>query len=204
MKKVILMIVCLVCSIDSFTQNAQIKLYLQQIAANKAYIELLQKGYQIVKQGWKTIGDIKHAHFTLDGDFFKSLEAINPKVGGCAKTAGSIVLYQAINNDASMLINYVNGVYLFSDAEKKYVRNVVAHIQTDATGELQILEGLVTDSEFKMSDDDRIRRIDEIYSKLQEMFSFISHFFANVKVLALQKSRERNEVLEFRKNIEKK
>lgn len=69
------------------SQNSQIKLYLQQIAANKVYIEYLQKGYKIVRGGLTTVGNIKNGHFKLDKDFFAALESINPKVRNYAKVA---------------------------------------------------------------------------------------------------------------------
>src|SRR5436190_21373731 len=64
-----------------FNQNATQKKYLlQQIAALQVYTQYLQKGYSIAKTGLTTIGNFKNGHFSLDKDFFASLENINPKI----------------------------------------------------------------------------------------------------------------------------
>lgn len=91
MKRVMMMSLLISVSVFSQAQN-QIRLYIQQIAANKVYIEYLQQGYKIVKNGLNTIGNIKDGHFSLDKDFFNGLQHINPKVRHYAKVADIIAL----------------------------------------------------------------------------------------------------------------
>jgi len=202
MKKLMLLIICFGQMGISNGQNAQIKLYLQQIAANKVYIEFLQKGYQIAKQGLKTIGDLKQAHFTLDGHFFKSLELINPKISRYAKTVGAVILYKAIQQKALDLQSQVNGFDLFNNNEKRYVGKVVANVQTESTIDFQMLEELLTAGQLKMNDAERISRIDGIYSHLTEMYSFFNSFSADVQLLSLQKRKENKDLTNFGKIID--
>jgi hypothetical protein len=71
MKNLLLVIAIVICHV-SFCQNAQewtrqkktqIKYLLQQIAANKVYIEYIEKGYNIARKGLQTIHDIKKGDF---------------------------------------------------------------------------------------------------------------------------------------------
>ncbi|MBV4359075.1 hypothetical protein [Pinibacter aurantiacus] len=201
MKKLIVIILMAILAIQAkaTAQNQQIKVYLQQIAANKAYIELLQKGYQIVKKGWKTIGDIKQVHFTMDGDFFKSLEAINPKVKNYAKVAASIVLLNSTKKQIQNLSNAVNTNNLFSASEKDYVSNVGTNVQSECVTQFDILQTIITDSQLKMSDDERIKRIEAVYDAAADVYSFVNAFVSDVQILVLQKTKEQKEVNNYRK-----
>ncbi|MBV4357316.1 hypothetical protein [Pinibacter aurantiacus] len=204
MKKVWMFFLIVLFSIKSNAQNQQIKVYLQQIAANKAYIELLQKGYQIVKQGWKTIGDIKQAHFTLDGDFFKSLESINPKIKNYAKTVGGFVLLNAAREEMDNLRVNVASNSLFSENEKAYVDQAASNVKGNCTLQSSFLQSLITASELKMSDDERIKRIDEVFMEAQDLYSFSRSFKTDVQLLVLQKQKEQKDVDHFKQVIDVK
>jgi hypothetical protein len=199
MKKGIVIILMAVFAMHARGQNQQIKVYLQQIAANKAYIELLQKGYQVVKKGWKTIGDIKQAHFTLDGDFFKSLEAINPKVKNYAKVAASIVLLNSAKKQIQNLSSDIDANSLFSADEKDYVSKVGANVQSECAIQFAMLQTMITDSQLKMSDDERIKRIEIVYEAAVDVYSFVNSFASDVKRLVLQKTKEQKEISNYRK-----
>ncbi|MDI3321363.1 hypothetical protein [Pinibacter soli] len=199
MKKVTAIILILIFATTTNAQNQQIKVYLQQIAANKAYIELLQKGYQIVKKGWKTIGDIKQAHFTLDSDFFKSLEAINPRVKNYAKVAASLVLLNSAKKLMQNLSNATNTNELFSPDEKDYVSKVASNVQSECAIKFDVLQTMITASELKMTDDERIKRIEAVYEVATDVYSFVNAFISDVQILALQKTNEQREVNDYRK-----
>lgn len=198
MKKILLFVLVAGLVVNGNAQNQQIKVYLQQIAANKAYIELLQKGYQIVKQGWKTIGDIKQAHFTLDDDFFKGLEAINPHIKNCAKTILGFVLLDAAKKEMDNLLSNVNANSLFSENEKVYIDHVATNVKDNCARQSSFLQSLITASELKMSDDERIKRIDATFNEVQDLYQFVRSFKTDVQLLALQKAKEQKEVKGFR------
>ncbi|MDH7459865.1 hypothetical protein QEG73_01205 [Chitinophagaceae bacterium 26-R-25] len=204
MKNVWMFFLIVPFSIKSNAQNQQIKVYLQQIAANKAYIELLQKGYQIVKQGWKTIGDIKQAHFTLDGDFFKSLESINPKIKNYAKTVTGFVLLNTAKKEMDNLQVNVAFNSLFSENEKAYVDHAASNVKDNCTLQFYFLQSLITASELKMSDDERIERIDEVFKEAQDLYSFTRSFKTDVQLLALQKQKAKIDVDHFKQVIDVK
>jgi len=204
MKKLWMFFLIVLFSIKSNAQNQQIKVYLQQIAANKAYIELLQKGYQVVKQGWRTIGDIKQAHFTLDGDFFKSLESINPKIKSYAKTVAAFVLLNAAKKEMDHLQVNVASNTLFSDNEKAYVNHAAFNVKDNCTLQSSFLQSLTTATELKMSDDERIKRIDDVFKEAQDLYSFTKSFKTDVQLLALQKQKEQKDVDHFKQVIDVK
>ena len=101
MKAAILIFAIIMFSREGFTQTieewtqqkqTQIKYLLNQVAANKVYIEYLQKGYSIASKGLTTIGQIKNGEYTLHKDFFNALLSINPAIKNWSKVAGIVAI----------------------------------------------------------------------------------------------------------------
>ena len=199
MKGRLVMVMALVFSVRTSAQNQQIKVYLQQIAANKAYIELLEKGYQIAKKGLKTIGDIKQGHFRLDGDFFKSLESVNPKVKGYAKVTATLVLLVNAKKQLQYIERSVSADELFSEAERQYVDKVKTNVENACSVQYEKLQDVIIFTSLKMSDDERIGMIDRVFAEAQDIYSFVRVFVADVGTLALQKRKEQRDAEDYRK-----
>lgn len=186
--------VCLILCVTflSMKGNAQnnIKLYIQQIAANKVYIEYLQKGYKIVKGGLNTIANIKNGHFTLDKDFFAGLQNINPKIRNYAKVSGAIALNIQIEQRYRKAITEAMNSDRFNSGELDYMGNVFTSLINDCTVLADELTLLITANKLKMSDDERIKRIDVVYSAMQDNYVFVNAFARDINIMVVQKSKE--------------
>lgn len=191
--KCVMIIVMLALSMCSYAQNNQIKLYVQQIAANKVYLEYLQKGYSIVKNGLNTIGNIKDGHFSLDKDFFSQLENINPKVRHYAKVADIIALNVQVIKRYKKALTEAKATDRFNDRELDYMTRVFNSLIDNCaslTGELTVL---LTQSEWKMNDDERIKRIDGLHAAMRDNYAFVNHFACELQIMAMQKGKELND-----------
>jgi hypothetical protein len=91
MRKIAIIILMAVLCASAYSQTlaewtqqkkTQIEYLLDQIAANKVFIDYAQKGYAIAKLGLNTIEDIKSGDFNLHRDLFHSLEIVNPSIKG--------------------------------------------------------------------------------------------------------------------------
>ncbi len=176
----------------------QIKVYLEQIAANKVYIEYLQKGYKIAKEGLTFIGNVKNAHFSLDKDFFAALESINPKIRNYAKVAGIITCNTKIVQEFKSAMQLIKGTGLFSANELLYLETIFANTTNDCADVVDALTALITASKLKMSDDERIKRIDALYDEMQDRYVFSNSFCAGLKVQVIQRSKEMNDAQTLR------
>lgn len=191
--KTVLMVFMLMAWGRGYAQNNQIKLYIQQIAANKVYLEYLQKGYSIVKNGLNTIGNIKNGHFSLDKDFFSQLENINPKVRHYAKVTDIIALNIQIIQRYKKALEEAKGADLFNDRELDYIArvfNVLINNCVSLTDELTVL---LTPHEWKMSDDERVKRIDGLHAAMRDNYAFVNHFAGELQIIAVQKEKELND-----------
>jgi len=183
----------MITAIEGNAQNNQIKLYLQQIAANQVYIEYLQKGYSIAKKGLTFIGDIKNGHFSLDKDFFGSLTNINPKVKNYAKVADIIAYNIRIVQQFKTALRQARQTELFTSEEQSYLESVFSNVTDGCTGIIDVLTILIKTSGVKMSDDERIRRIDALYEEMQDRYVFCNSFCSSLQVQAIQREKEAND-----------
>lgn len=191
--KTVLMVFMLMALGKGYAQNNQIKLYIQQIAANKVYIEYLQKGYSIVKTGLNTIGNIKNGHFSLDKDFFSQLDNINPKVRHYAKVADIIALNIQIIKRYKKALAEAKGTDLFNDWELDYMTRVFNALIDNCASLIDELTVLLTPHEWKMSDDERIKRIDGLHAAMRDNYAFVNHFAGELQIMAMQKGKELND-----------
>ncbi len=180
----------LLMSVSGYSQGSQIKLYIQQIAANKVYIEYLQKGYSIAKKGLTTIGNIKNGHWSLDKDFFAGLENVNPKVRNYTKVADIVALNIQIVKRYKKALNQARASDRFTGSELDYFGKVFAGLMDDCTVVVDELIVLLKASELKMSDDERIRRIDKLYTNMQDNYVFVQDFSGKMEVMILQRDKE--------------
>lgn len=199
MKSLIILFSILLLNVSAFSQGNQIKVYLQQIAANKVYIEYLQKGYKIARQGLTFIGNVKDGHFTLDKDFFLSLETINPKIRNYARIAEIISSSLEITRDFTEVLKDMRESKVFAGSEVAYVGDVKIRLLTGCESLLSDLVPLITSGQMELSDDERIKRIDAIHADMQDCYLFTKNFCSSTKVQVLQREQELRDVKVMRK-----
>jgi len=175
-------------------KKTRIKYLLQQIAANEVYIDYLQKGYKIAESGLKTINDIKHGDFSLHQEFFNSLKTVNPKIKGMAEVAGIIALQVQIIKQAKSVVQSVKMSDKFTSTEVSYLQKVFNHLLDECTKDINVLIDIVTSANLTMTDDERMKRIDAIYSDMQNKFSFSKSFSSEAILLARQRTQEEIDV----------
>ncbi len=189
-----LLLVCFIVSISmARSQGRQVKMYLEQIAANKVYIEYLQKGYTIVKQGLNVIGSIKNGHFSLDQLFFNGLVSINPRVRQYPRVADIIVLAVRITSTGNKSMQQLRRDGLFTGDLLQYAGQVTTALNADCVALLADLAELLTTGELQLSDDERIKRIDQVYQEMSDRYVFVSNWSAETSMLGLQKKKDQQE-----------
>jgi hypothetical protein len=174
-----------------FRQKKTQKKYLvQQIAALKVYLDYLKKGYKIVDKGLTIVGDIKEGKFDLDIEYLESLANVNSAVSGSAKVAGIIAYQKRIMIEFRRLKDLTNESEYFTTEEKKYVDGVYANMLRESEMLLDELDRVLSNSDFEMRDDERVRRVDGLYSDMKDKYEFTKSFSNSTQVLIAQRSKE--------------
>jgi hypothetical protein len=187
---------CSAQTLEEWTQQQQtkIKRLLEQIIANKVYIDYAKKGYKIVSSGLHTIRDIKNADFKLHLGFIDSLKVVNPNVKDWIKVSAIIVLQQRIMKTGKQALDAARQSGQFSSEEIRYCKNVVDNLLTECLKVIDELLLVITSGVTAMSDGERIKRIEKIYLDMQDKSSFAVAFSNDISVLAIQRLAERTEL----------
>jgi hypothetical protein len=176
-------------------KKTQKKYLLQQIAALKVYLDYLKKGYKIVDKGLTVVGDIKQGKFDLDIEYLESLKNVNSAVSGSAKAATIVAYQRMIMVEFKKLKDFSSGSDLFTNEEKRYVESVYSNMLRESEMSLDELGRVLSNSDFEMKDDERVKRVDALYVDMKDKYGFTKSFSNSTKVLMTQRSKDQNEVL---------
>src|SRR6185436_2817513 len=175
-------------------KKTQIEYLLDQIAANKVSIDNLEKGYEIAKTGLNTIQNIKKGDFNLHRDFFGSLEIVNPKIKTYTRVADIIAYQVRIVKNISTTIKNLKESGQFNTDELDYSKAVFENLLDECVKNVDELYLVITSDELQMTDDERIKRIDQLYTDMQDKYSFCQSFSKECSVIALQRLGEQLEI----------
>lgn len=175
-------------------KKTQKKYLIQQIAALKAYLEYLKEGYDIAKKGLTIVGDIKEGKFDLDLEYIESLKNVNPVIGGSAKVS-SIIAYQRLQMLEFRKLRERTGASDFmTQDEKNYVADVYSSMLRESEFTLDELDRVISNSDFQMEDDERLKRLDLLYSDMKDKYMFTRSFSNSTELLIEQRAREQTAI----------
>lgn len=203
MKAAILIFAIIMFSREGFTQTieewtqqkqTQIKYLLNQVAANKVYIEYLQKGYSIASKGLTTIGQIKNGEYTLHKDFFNALLSINPAIKNWSKVAGIVAIQVQIIKQVNKGFNRIKELDQLTPDELDYCSTIIQNLFNDCEEIIRELLIIISDGNLEMKDDERIRRIDQLYLSMQSNFTFCTKLNNQMHMLSVQRIHERSAI----------
>ena len=197
MKKVIvifLMILGGATKLSAQSEEAQqLLLNVEKLAQLKQILSDLKKGYTIVSSGYNTIKNISQGNFSLHKDFLDRLMEVSPTVKKYRKV-GEIINFQiSIVKEYKAAYRRFSNDGNFNVREIGYLSNVYANLFNQSVKNLDALTTIITANKLRMSDEERLKAIDNIYEDMQDKLVFLRHFNNNTTILAIQRARERND-----------
>lgn len=185
-----------------FKQKKTQKEYLiQQIAALRVYLEYLKEGYDIAKKGLTIVGDIKEGKFDLDLEYIESLGNVNSGISGSAKVSSIIAYQRLIILEFRMLRDLTSSTDFMTRDERNYIADVYANMLHESEFTLQELDRLLSNSDFEMKDDERLKRLDMLYLDMKDKYVFTRAFSNSTQLLIEQRGKEQSEADSYRKLI---
>jgi hypothetical protein len=184
-------------------KKTQIKYLTQQIAALQIYIELGQQGYGIARDGLRLIDDIKHGDFDLHNGYFTSLTAVKPNIGHSSKVVALYGLQEKIAQQIAFGKKLVSNNHYLSGEEKVYCLNVFGLLSRKTDENKLALHLLISRGHYQLTDDERLKRIVEVYDEAQRQYAFSKQFMGNVSLLLYSKQKEMMEAKRLQRVYEK-
>lgn len=176
-------------------KSTQKKYLLQQIAALQVYAAYYKAGNNIAHNGLGSITGSLRSENGLHTTYYNNLNNVSPVVKN-NKQVSDILLWQ---KDILTRMNTLDKTANLNDGEKKYIIQVKAALLKDCDEQITELQNVVTDNKLKMSDEERLKHIGVIHSAMQNNYRFASAFADQVKVYAVQRLQENNNVISEKK-----
>ena len=147
-------------------KKTQKEYLLTQIAANQIYLELLKKGYRVVKTGMGIISDIKHGEFSLHHDFFQSLTKLNPLVKRYGKVPETIALQLSLIQKYQQLSKKINTQDLLKADEQQYAKTLANQIFASSYQCIESLLDLLLAGNISLRDKERLERLQQFHQEI--------------------------------------
>lgn len=192
MKK-ILIVLLFVC-VQAQGQKPKHKRLVEQIAALQVYIGYAQQGYSIANKGLTTVRNIKNGDFNLHRGYISSFKKVNPKIKGYAKVADIIALQLRIISAIKECLKGVKEAKQFSISEIDHCAIVFQNVLNASLENVEQLLEIISDGELQMKDDERLKRIDALYTDMQDKYAFSSSFSEEMAILTVQRMHQRADI----------
>ncbi|MEP6467353.1 MAG: hypothetical protein ABJB05_13675 [Parafilimonas sp.] len=175
-------------------KKTKLKYIAQQIAAFEMYADYLKKGYDIVDKGWGTVNDIKHGDFDLHNNNFTSLRQVNSAIGNYDKVNGITTLLLQILQVNDAIKKFSQDNENLQATEKDYIGKVMANLLNKCADDLDELKLLTTTDSLALKDEERLKRIDELYIDIQDKYVFAKDFQGSIQIVALSRAKGTNDI----------
>lgn len=200
MKKILILtilITLLMIPVKSMGQSAEIQqliLNIEKLSQFKKILSDMKKGYELLSGGYKTVKDMTEGNFSLHKTFLDALMQVSPAVKNYKRVA-DIVEYQiSIVKESRNGMNRFIKSGNFSGQEINYFEKVYGNLLNQSLRNLDELTMVITADKLRMSDDERLKAVDDIYEQMQDKLLFLRNFNTTSNVLALQRSKEKKDV----------
>lgn len=172
----------------------QLALNIEKLAQFRQILADMKKGYQILTGGYNAIRNISQGNFQIHKVFLDGLMAVSPAVRKYRRIA-DIINYQV------MLVQEYKRSYKrfiasgsFTPVELEYIAGVYSRLFNASLENLEDLLTVITASRLRMSDQERLTEIDNIFKEMEDKLVFLRDFNSSTAVLSVQRKKEKIEV----------
>jgi hypothetical protein len=198
---ILLLILWLPCLSKAQSYEAeQLLLDVQKLSQLKQMLADLKKGYEIVYKGYSTIKNISEGNFNIHQAFLDGLLQVSPAVRNYKKVADIVSLQLKIVSEYKSVFKQFKEARKFTADEIDYMEKVYSNLFDKSIKNLETLTMIITSGTLRMSDDERLKQIDDLYEDMVDKLTFLRHFNNQTSVLALQRTREEKQI-NFSKKI---
>lgn len=172
----------------------QLVLDVQKLTQLKSILKDMQQGYTIISKGYTAVSDIAKGNFNLHEIFLDGLLSVSPAVKNYSRVAEIISYQTQIVKEYKSAYNRFTTSGSFNTNEIDYIGKVYSNLFNASLKNLDALLMVITASNLRMNDAERLKSIDKIHGNMQDQLIFLRQFNNNTSLLALQRAKENNDV----------
>lgn len=166
----------------------------EKLTQMKSIFSDMQEGYDILTEGYEAVRGISEGNFNLHQLFLDGLLKVSPVVSNYKKVADIVAGQVELTKEYKSAFNRFKQDYNFSPGEITYIGRVYSHLISSSLQNLDDLTAIISDGILRMSDEERMERIDELYKDMQDKLSFLRQFNNYASILSLQRAKENNDI----------
>lgn len=197
---IVLLSIVLLSGAEAQVQEAQqLILNIKKLDYLRDILDNMYKGYRILTRGYNTIRDISQGNYTLHEAFIDGLMAVNPTIRAYKRIPFIIQYQQLLIAEYKRYYNKFKSDPGFKPDELEYMAGVYNFLIDASLRNIDDLMMIITATKLRMSDDERMKGIDRIYYDMENKMAFLRYFNNSTQLLAMQRARQRQDVITMRK-----
>ena len=171
----------------------QLALDIQKLAGLKSVLNQMYQGYELVSKGYDAVKDVSQGNYSLHEAFLDGLLIVSPTVRKYVR------VQEIINNQAELISEYKMASTTFREDKQitpdeiGYMMDVYNNLVSQSLSNLTMLSSVITSSQLRMSDGERLRQIDRLYTTSQEELGFLRQFNNQTANIALGRAQAAND-----------
>lgn len=174
-------------------KKTELKYLGEHIAQLQVYLKFVKDGYKLVDKGNKLIQQAKNGELSIHDVFYLSLKLVNQRIKNYPGVRKIIDHHSYIATTSAALLKKSAGTTGLTAEDKQYVSATLSRLRTDMSGSLDELMQVLSDHQIEMTDDERIRKIDQLEQYASKRVVFIKYYYAHVMALSEQRKGEQAE-----------
>ena len=170
--------------------------YAKYVSMQETVMEV-KETISILSEWYGKIEDVANGDLQLHTVFLDELKAISPEVAQYHKIAEIIKKQKIIINHYGDFFGFINASENFNDAEIKYLKTIFDNLLNESGDYMEQLFMVITASDMNMSDDERIKVIDNLSENIDGQLNFLKSLNDQVIKISAFKDKEKKEIKEL-------
>lgn len=173
---------------------AQLTLDYEKLSELKSILSDMEKGYQIISQGYETVKNIASGNFSLHQAFLDALMAVSPAVKNYQRITSIVNMQLELVSEYKTYYAQFQSDKNFTPDEITYLGLVYGNLFNQSVSSLNELIMVITAGQLRMSDAERLNAIDRLYFDMQNKLTFLRSFNMQAATLSVQRTAESSDI----------
>jgi hypothetical protein len=166
----------------------------QKLTGLKTILQDMKKGYDILDKGYTEIRDLAQGRFNLHKAFLDALLAVSPSVRNYHRIGAILDDEYALVREYQQARHEARAAGVFTTQELDYFDGMYSTLYKRSLQSLDELTMVVTDGELRMSDAQRLRSIDRVYTDITGQLRAVRQLRWEASLQMAQRQHEKNEL----------
>lgn len=176
----------------------QLLLNVEKLSQLKNILSDMKKGYDVVSKGYNSVKNIAQGNFSLHEIFLDAMMLVSPEVKKYHRITDIVSDQSAIVSEYKSAFRRFSSGGNFTASELDYLGKVYGHLFSASLNNLDQLVMVITSNKLRMSDDERLQTIDQIFTDTHDKLMFLRSFNRKTDILRIQRDKEKAELNHIR------